>query len=161
MARAEILILVIALVAAGCATDFLKKKDQGPVAAEGDAEVPLLPEPGLRMATAQRFEDVPIPQDAKEDLERTYVYESSTLQMGRMVYTTRGTLNELAEFYIRECPEHEWKLGSVLQAEGYEMTFAKPGKRLVVAIREMGIARGRLLVLNLTPQDGTGTASVR
>jgi len=105
----------------------------------------------LPLSAEQRFKDVPLPQDAHEDLERTYVYESGTLQIGRMVYTSKASINELAQFYIRECPAAEWKLERALQAGGAELLFRKPGKRLDVEIRSQGVGRSQLLVLNLTP----------
>jgi len=144
------------MVVAGCATDPLKKRGPGPLSELDETtgtEAPSLPKAGLLVAPNRRFPDIPLPQNVKEDIERSYVYESSSLKLGRMVYTSRDSLSELAQFYIRECPPNDWNLESVLQAEGYEMVFKKPGKRLTVLIRNLGIAQGRLLILNLTPQD--------
>lgn len=115
---------------------------------------PPVPAPGLPLSTDQRFKDVPLPMGVKEDLERSYVYESSALQIGRMVYTSREPINALAQFFIRECPASDWKLQQVVQANGADLEFRKPGKRLDISIRDQGPAKGRLVVINLTPTEG-------
>ena len=115
---------------------------------------PPVAEPGLPLSTDQRFKDVPLPVGVKEDLERSYVYESSTLQIGRMVYTSRETINALAQFFIRECPTADWTLQHVVEADGADLEFRKQGKRLDVSIRDQGPTKGRLLIINLTPTEG-------
>lgn len=121
-----------------------------------NAEPLLLPEPGLPLSTDRRFDDVPLPMGVKEDLDRTYVYQTEALNIGRMVYTTKASVNELAQFYLKECPLTGWKLDTVLQADGAELTFEKPGMRLRVSIRDLGLMRrGRMLVLYLTPDRST------
>lgn len=101
----------------------------------------------------QRFKDVPLPANVKEDAERTYVYESSTIQVGRMVYTSKETPNDLAQFYIQESQNIGWKLDNVLQADGVQLAFSKPGKKLAVSIRPQGIGRPQLLIVTLTPAE--------
>ena len=87
---------------------------------------------------------------------QTYVYESRTLQIGRMVYTTRATMNELAEFFLRECPAADWKTQQVAEAENSKMlVYTKPGKNLEVIVKELGFTRGRRLIITLTPAEGS------
>lgn len=116
---------------------------------------PPVAQPGLPLSTDQRFNDVPLPVGVKEDLDRSYVYESASLQIGRMVYTSRETVNALAQFFIRECPTANWTLQHVVQAEGADLEFRKPGKRLHIIVRDQGPTKGRLLVINLTPSEGS------
>lgn len=119
-------------------------------------EAPLLAPPGLRLATDQRFKDIPLPVGVKEDLARTYVYESRTLQIGRMVYSTRASLNELAQFFLRECPAADWKLERVVEAESSKsLYFSKPQKHLEVTIKKLGFGRNRRLTITLTPNEET------
>ncbi len=112
--------------------------------------------PALQMAPNQRFRDVPLPAKASEDLDRSYVYESQDMQVGRMVYTIRASVNDIAQFYIDACPAADWKLISVKQAEGgSELLFRKPGKKLEVSIFPLGLFRGKRLVLHLVPDQTT------
>lgn len=110
------------------------------------------PEPGLALSASQRFADVPLPQGVTEDFDKTFVYEDANIQIGRMVYTSKASVNELAQFYIRECPTADWKLQNVIQADGADLLFLKADKRLKVTVRDLGITKGRQLVLTVTPE---------
>ena len=150
---------VSALILVGCESMPWQQREELPpvelLEEEGEAPgvtPPPVPEGGLALATDQRFDDIPLPVGVNEDPSRTYVYESKELQIGRMVYTTKASVAELAQFYIEECPAADWTLESVLEAEGAHLVFLKPDKRLEVTIREQGVGRPQLLVLNLTPE---------
>ncbi|HOZ47940.1 MAG TPA: hypothetical protein PLO37_12770 [Candidatus Hydrogenedentes bacterium] len=154
--RSWIVMIALAALVAGCASNPLPfgKKDPGPLPEDQELvqmEALSFEDPGLLPATNQRFPDVPLPMNVEEDVDRSYVYESSVLRVGRMVYTTRETMNALARFYVRECQQIGWNLESCLQANGYELVYKKADMKLVVSIRDTGLRRGRLLVLNLTP----------
>lgn len=114
---------------------------------------PPPPEPGLAISSSQRFADVPLPIGAKEEPEKTFVYEDKNLQIGRMVYSTRSSVNELAQFYINETSAGGWKLVNNIQAGGQELQFLKAGKRLTVIVRDLGAAKGRQLWLTVTPDN--------
>ena len=160
MTRWITLTVMASLVLAGCQTGPFAPKSSEPedealmeeVTAPSAYEGPPMTDPGLAIATEQRFSDIPLPVGLKEDLERTFVYESSQLAVGRMVYSTKSSVNELAQFYIDECPAADWQLLDIVQAGGADLTFRKPGKRLGVGIRDLGVARGRMLTLTLTPE---------
>jgi len=167
MYRNTVLLILAGLVCTGCGSmPWNKDQNAPPVelldeteAATVDKELgasnppPLASAEALPPAGRTRFKDVPLPQGVKEDEERTYVYESATIQVGRMVYTCKTPVTELAQFYIRECPSQGWSLENVLQAEGVQLAFKKPGKRLNVNIRPQGVGRPQLLVLTLTPVE--------
>lgn len=118
---------------------------------------PIVEQPGLALAPDQRFKDVPLPQGVKPDLERTFVYESPSLHIGRMVYTSRASLADLAQFYIREAPTGQWQLQDTIEAEkSVKLLFTKPGNRMVVDVQDFGIAKGRRLTVTVTPDGGGG-----
>lgn len=106
---------------------------------------------GLAVSPEQRFKDVPLPAGLKEDPNRSFVYQDASLAIGRMVYTTKAGMNELANFYIQECPAADWELKHTIEVEGKELVFEKPGKRLVVTVKDLGMVRGRVLILTMTP----------
>ncbi len=150
-----ILLLTILLISGfGCGSLPWKKKEQAPPVelldeTKQNAEsgtTSLVPGP-------QRFSDVPLPDGVKEDFDRTYVYQSSTLQVGRMVYTLRADVNDIVQFYIKECPNHGWKLDNVLQGDGVQLNYSKPGKKLQVNVRPQGVGRPKQIILTLTPSE--------
>jgi len=158
--RVGILILIIAMLLPACKT-FSRGSSAPGAELETESldttepyDAPLLPPPGLPLSTEQRFKDIPLPVGLKEDLMQTYVYESKSLQIGRMVYTTRASVSDLVGFFLRECPTADWEMQRVVEAEKSKTYFyTKPGKKLEVTIEERGIARGRRLVITLTPEE--------
>jgi len=167
------LYLVIGIVMAhvmGCQSMPWERDSMPPVELLEETEAQVGTEPeieavkttapeALQMATTQRMKDVPLPLKAKEDLERSYVYESSNLQVGRMVYTIRASVNEIAQFYIDNAPAAGWRLENVKQAEGgAELLFRKEGKKLDISVIPLGLIRGQRLVIHLVPDNQTGTA---
>lgn len=113
----------------------------------------------LQGSPDQRFVDVPVPDGTVLDDERTFVWENPklNLQVGHMVYTTRADAGEVAQFYINECKAIGWTLVSATQAEGAQLLFTKPGRKLVVTVspsteRIKNLGRGRRLTLDYTPE---------
>lgn len=159
MLRSISVAVIAMLVLSACQSGpFWKKNKKDPLLNEGFAET------GLMASLQTRFPDIPLPVGAKEDMERTFVYESSALQIGRMVYTSKHSVNEVTQFYIKEAPKFNWILTSVLQAEGAHLSFEKPGKLMQIVVRVSGIVKGgSLLIISLTPDDrpAQGRTSIR
>jgi len=161
MIRILVLVIVASVGLAACETSPFQKKSSvdptaelAPLDSAPATPAPPAPEPGLKLAAEQRFKDVPLPSGVKEDLEHSFIYESQSLQIGKMAYTSKSGVNELAQFYIRECPAAGWKLDDVTQADGADLSFKKPGKKLKIIIRNSGITKGRSLTISLTPDAG-------
>ncbi len=172
MKRSLMLLLVVVTLLPACQSmpwnkpkepvaEPLEASSSSAVDTKASYEAPVVPAPGLALSTEQRFKDVPLPMGVKEDLERTFVFEAGNLQVGRMVYTSRASVNELAQFYLRECPTAGWTRQNIMEAENKSIVFTKAGKRLEVMVQSLsaarGIGRGRRLILTLTPDmDGGG-----
>ncbi|MGC8738816.1 MAG: hypothetical protein ACP5UA_09255 [Candidatus Hydrogenedens sp.] len=154
-----IMLLSTLLMSLGCGSMPWKKKNEQPPPVELLDETKTentntLPGEGTTLVPGpQRFKDVPLPDKVKEDFDRSYVYESSTLQVGRMVYSIRADANDVAQFYVKECPKYGWKLDNVIQGDGVQLNYSKEGKKLQVNVRPQGIGRPKQLVLILTPSE--------
>lgn len=172
MKRCIVLVALLAVVCTACET-WPWQKDRNPPVAQMDSQTnppatsdtkepyvaPLVPEPGLVLSSDQRFKDIPLPVGLKEDLERTFVYESAEFAVGRMVYTSRATIYDLVQFFVKECPTSGWKLDNVLEAGGKTVFFKKPGKSLEVNVQDKGVSGGRRLMITLTPDKGPGSGA--
>ena len=150
------LTLSAGIVFTGCDASQMPwaKKSGEPVAeleSVDSAGTTTIPEPGLQLSAEQRFSDLPLPLGAKQDQERSFIYESPTLQVGRMVYSSKAGLNELSQFFIRECPTANWKLQNVTEAGGTQLVFNKPDRQLTITILDLGVGRGREIILLLIP----------
>ena len=154
MKRLMPVVLLCAVLLAACETTQWPTWGQRSSATDLD-DLDLGPS-GLAMSSAQRFPDVPVPAGTTEDRERSFVHESSAIQVGRMVYKTRSSVADVAQFYIREAPAANWRLEKVTEAQGAELLFLKPGRRLTVTVENMGFIRGRRLTLLYVPEGGAG-----
>lgn len=169
-ARVIAVLLAAALLGVGCKNSpFEKDKssnppvtlledEQGGSASAAAAPATGTPAPavqsGLSLASGQRFPDIPLPDGLTTDTARTFVYESDTLTIGRMVYSTKASVTELAQFFINQAPLSGWTRVNLIEADGVDMLFTKPGKRLEVSVREAS-RNSSTLVVNLTPEGGT------
>lgn len=148
---------MVLLCLAGCeTTPFQKSSDDPPVELLDDnkgAET-ALSDPGLAPALARRFKAVPIPQGLREDRERSFVYDSKSTQVARMVYNSKHGLAELARFYLKYAPEEGWTLVSTTQVdESVSLLFTKPGRRLEVSASRQGVGRSNKLVILYLPEE--------
>lgn len=171
MTRVAMMVMTAVIVLSGCQSmpwqksepmppvELLDDTPKGMPAAPSATAAEAAPKPsGLEQATNQRFKEVPLPAKAKEDPERSYVYESSTLQIGRMVYNIHAEPNDIANFYISEAQAAGWKLNNVQQALGNTyLLFTKTGKRLEVTVQPLGMGRGQRLILHMVP-DGASAS---
>lgn len=153
MLRPMSVLIIAGVVLSACESGPFKKGSNNDMSSDG---APVL-QTGLVPAIDTRFADVPLPMGIKEDIERTFVYESQSLQLGRLIYTTKSEVTKVAQFYIEEAPKHDWNLVNVLQADGTHLTFQKQDKRMLILVRDLGIGRGGTqLIITLIPNDDTG-----
>lgn len=139
-----------------CQSGNMPWSKRGPAPVAEMDPVSSAPAVGLMPATDLRFKDVPLPMNLKEDPVRTFVYESASLQVGRMVYTTRASVTDIASFYLREAPSSQWTLEKAFEfSEGKTLFFKKPGKRMEVTAQNLGIAQGRRLTITYMPEEGS------
>ena len=112
--------------------------------------------PGLIPSASQRFKEVPLPMNLREDTERTFVYDSKNTQVARMVYYSKDSLRDLAQFYIRQTKDSGWKLISTTQVdESVTLLFNKPGRRMDVNVSRQGVGRSNQLVILYLPEEAT------
>ena len=145
------------LAFAGCETMPFKKSENPPVELldSKDGAAPATTGTGLIPAMARRFKEVPLPEGLREDTDRSFVYDSKSTQVARMVYYAKDSLGELAQFYIKYAPEEGWKLVSTTQVDqSVTLLFTKPGRRLDVTASRQGVGRGNQLVILYLPEDG-------
>lgn len=154
-------ILLAGIVFSGCESMPFKTDDNPPVKLLSDSEkgsynTPpgATATPGLLPSPHKRFNEIPLPEDLREDTQRSFVYDSRSVKIGKMVYYSKATINELAQFYISNAPQEGWNLVSTTQSEDSVLLFfVKPGKRLNVESKRGGVGRSNELVLNYLPAE--------
>jgi hypothetical protein len=160
-----VLLLVVVLLLPACKSGMpwehksnqpVAQQPADPLTAKEPYTAPVVEAPGLALSPDQRFKDIPLPVGLKEDLERTFVYQSSTLEVGRMVYSTRSSVYDLTQFFLTECPTAGWKLRNVLEAEAKTLVFTKPGKELEIVVTPLSVTTGRRVSITLRPATEAG-----
>ncbi len=152
-------ILAAGVVLAGCESTPFQSDEQPPVKLLGESEksaasLPAETTVGLVPSPHKRFNEIPLPDGLREDTVRSFVYDSRTVKIGKMVYYSKNTVNELAQFYITNAPLDNWTLVSTTQSEDSVLLFfTKPGKRLNVESRRVGVGRSNELILNYLPAE--------
>ena len=153
------LILSAGLLFAGCETMPFQTEEEPPVKLLGASEsggstTAPIDGPGIPAAGHKRFNEIPLPDGLREDTQRTFVYDSRSVRIGKMVYNSKNTVNELAQFYITNAPLDGWNLVSTTQSEDSVLLFfVKQGKRLNVESRRVGVGRSNELILNYLPAE--------
>lgn len=154
-------ILLAGYLLAGCESMPFKTDDKPPVKLLSDSEKGSYTpppgadsSPGLVPSPHKRFNEIPLPEDLREDTQRSFVYDSRSVKIGKMVYYSKATINELAQFYISNAPQEGWNLVSTTQSEDSVLLFfVKPGKRLNVESKRGGVGRSNELILNYLPAE--------
>ena len=154
------LTILAGILFAGCETTPFQSDAQPPVKLLNQSEKgstytpPTETVAGLPAAPHKRFNEIPLPDDLREDTQRSFVYDSRSVKIGKMVYYSKATINELAQFYITNAPQDGWSLVSTTQSEDSVLLFfVKLGKRLNVESKRGGVGRSNELILNYLPAE--------
>lgn len=152
-------ILAASMLIGGCESMPFQGDADPPVKLLSDSEKgsytpPAEPVMGIPASSHKRFNEIPLPDNLREDTQRTFVYDSRTVKIGKMVYYSKNSVNELAQFYITNAPLDNWTLVSTTQSDDSVLLFfVKPGKRLNVESIRGGVGRSNELILNYLPAE--------
>jgi len=134
----------------GCETlPFWPGSSRDTVSEQSLAEIPMV-ESVFPPAAAARFTDIPVPEGMEMQHERSFVFESETLQIGFLIYEGRLTPEETAQFFVDALPRAGWTLIDVLEYNDITIKFDQPEKNLIIHISPK--ARGCVAKIILTPK---------
>jgi len=123
----------------------------------------LSPTPSGESATPpapsfSQFSDVPIPEGARMDTDRTLLLGQGDTWVGRLVYSVRFTgAPELFDFYKAEMPAFKWTEVSSVRAEISVMTWQRDDRIATVQIEDTTL--GAEVILTMAPVNGPNPAS--
>jgi hypothetical protein len=119
------------------------------VGEESLAEVPMV-ESVFPPAAAARFDDVPVPEAMKMEHERSFVFQSESLEVGFLIYEGRLTPEDAAQFFVDSLPRAGWALLDVIEYNDITIKFDQPEKNLIIHISPK--FRGCVAKIILTPK---------
>ncbi len=139
----------LSLVLAACAQTT-------PVASvtASDAQSPPGPEsPGF-----SQFTDVPVPDSAEMDLDRTLLLGGQEAWIGRLVLSTPVSPAELFDFYHAELPKFGWTEITVVRSDVSILTYTRLDRVATVQIKP-GRFRGSEVSLTVSPRGAMPASS--
>ncbi len=131
------LILAVGVLLAGCESTPFQSSDQPPVKLLSESETgtstpPVETTVGLVPSPHKRFNEIPLPDGLREDTVRSFVYDSRSVKIGKMVYYSKNTVNELAQFYITNAPLDEGGGSGQTRPVGWQAGGLTPAKMRVL-----------------------------
>jgi hypothetical protein len=101
-------------------------KPESDVEKEGEGETPIYYD----------FNDVLIPGELKLEREASFIYQTSGLTAGVLVFSGRVELSSLIDFFKNNMTKDNWQIVSTIKSERNMMLFKKEKRWCVVSIKE-------------------------
>jgi len=148
-ARFAILLTVTAgLTLAACESSPRLAATSAPIAAEGESN-----------AAFQPITDVPIPEGARLDSERSLVLGGQDNWTGRLVFNIGESSADAFARYHQEMPRFGWRLITSVQAEASVLAFSQ-GDRVATIQIEGRTLSGATVTITMSPRHVDGGDSV-
>jgi hypothetical protein len=107
--------------------------------------------PTAEQAAYGRFTDLPIPEGATMDAERSLILGTGDNWLGRVALNTEGDVAEIFDFYRREMPRFGWTEITVVRAEASVLTYENGSRVATVQIGKSTLG-GADLDLTVSPR---------
>jgi hypothetical protein len=129
--------LVMGLALSGCALDTLGSdaktvRTSAPTSGDSKSGSPT-PPPAF-----SQFSDVPVPANARMDLEKTIILGAEDGWIGRLALTTGYPLTEMYSFYEREMPNFSWDRITVVRSSVTTMTYSRGNRIATITLQPSG-----------------------
>ena len=92
----------------------------------------------IPIAPDSRIPDIPVPAGFNFDREHSFVFQNSRLDVGRIQYHGKASIEDVAQFYLDEMMQHNWELQNVTEHGTIMLFFDKPGKSCQVLLSPKG-----------------------
>lgn len=104
-----------------------------------------------------QFTDVPIPDGARMDADRTLLLGNGDAWVGRLVFNVRwSNAPEMFDFYKAEMPNYKWQEVTSVRAAISVMTYQRADRIATIQIEETTL--GVEVILTMGPVNGQGGA---
>lgn len=120
--REYIAVIIIAMLAAGCATVGSRSGES--------AEPPK----ALDVAMALKFEDVPVPSGFRSLTNESFMFQNEVLRVGILKYSGRADVEQLVNFYKDHMPLYNWRFLNLLEYGRRIMNFEREDQSCIVVI---------------------------
>jgi len=120
-------VLVGLALITGCSSLGGKRKDSKEAPAVGD------------QARYYHFEDILIPHGLKLEMDTSFIYETPSVKVGKLVFSGRVEAQSLVNFFTNNMEKDGWKLVNKFGFKDMVLNFSKPNKNCMVKIYDRPI----------------------
>jgi hypothetical protein len=85
------------------------------------------------------FQDVLIPHGLKAEMDKSFIYETPSLKVGRLVFSGRVQAHSLVDFFAANMEKDGWKLVNKFGFKDVVLNFSKPAKNCTINIYDRPI----------------------
>jgi len=85
------------------------------------------------------FEDILIPQGLKLEMDRSFIYETPSFKVGKLVFSGRLEVQSLANFFANNMERDGWKLLNKFGFKDVVLNFSKSRKTCTVNLYDRPI----------------------
>jgi len=101
-------------------------------------------------ASFSQFPDIPIPQGAKIDVEKTLVFGISPW-FGQLSISSPGSVDVVFDFFQQGLPNYKWESITSIRSQTSILTYSQEGRILTVAIQAASIS-GSDVAITVAPR---------
>lgn len=101
-----------------------------------------------------QFKDIPIPDGANMDMERTIILGSQNSWTGRVYMQVKMSANKLFEFYKLEMPGFGWQQVTSVRATISVLTYQR-GPRVATVQILANKLKGSAVIITMSPKGGS------
>lgn len=135
------LALAAALVLGGCAqnTGVFQSTDNGETGKAGQSQYTLFP-------------DVPLPQDAKMNVDKTLAFGGGDTWIGQLALVTGHAHNEMFNFFKKQLPEFGWQEITSVRAPTSVLTYQRANRVLAIQVQGASL-NGSEVTMTVSPRE--------
>ena len=124
----------LAFTLSGCALDTIGSdsktvRTSAPTSGDSKSGSPT-PPPAF-----SQFSDVPVPANARMDLEKTIILGAEDGWIGRLALDVNYPLTEMYSFYEREMPNFSWERITVVRSSVTTMTYSRGARIATITLQ--------------------------
>lgn len=141
--KAYIAVIMVAMLAAGCAVGRERQRDTG--------EAPK----ALDVAMALKFEDVPIPSGFRAVTNESFIFQNDVLRVGILKYSGGANAEHVVNFYKDQMPLYNWRFLNMLEYGRRIMNFDREDQTCIIVIEPYKFNTS--VTLTVAPKGGRAT----
>ncbi|MDD5504155.1 MAG: hypothetical protein PHV77_02430 [Candidatus Omnitrophica bacterium] len=106
----------------------------------------------LDVATALKFEDVPVPTGFKIIGQQSFTFENDALRVGILKFSGRINPDQTVTFYKDQMPLYNWHFVNIVEYGKRIMSFERDDQNCTILIEPSGMST--LLTISVAPKAG-------